>query len=1313
MNNILVTNCKESGSGKSVNFEYKNTLYTIQYITLWDYGISSPNDLEGQYIILNEKSELIHGTGKFSKWITLTKKNILTITSSDYEEEFKEEFVNSPELSKEDPKEQTNFDIQEEVKQNNNEFLENSVVEKNLISKIDFNTIYKSLNQYTITTTNNEMNDIDKLIEKSIKLTKNKYNNGTKSINDYNFEMLYDLAGPELEEFINNEIDVLVINAPKKIEVPKNLMSDKESVLDSLKERHLLHYSTKTNREKYLSDKMELNDFLEFIKNKRTKSYLKLKDIQTRANKIKFETGVNPLVIAWPYIKGKTKTGTVIHAPLVYTDIEIVEKMNAFEITKKSNFKINTYPILRNYVDVEGKVNELKQISLTIEDVLKEFFKHGIKINKPKSEELCNFEKIKDEDKKLKDVLAGTFELTNELMIKIKDHDEFINYDLRKIKEAYSNFSIPNETLTMIEDETIERKRHHVLDIDNSKTKAVNASLKDSSVIFGPPGTGKSESITAIIGEIIKSSKNSLLITEKSTAIEVVQNNLNKIGLGDFAINLNNCSVDDFKRKFNNQLKLIFSSNRTSAKSEDISFSKEWVKEEAEYYRLYKSIPLGEEEKYYKFIDFILTFGQENSFEKTVPMVERLEELYNSDATLKNALKIQEDISSEEFSKEELTSTIENDSEQRKSIITEIETVLDDYEVINQIFFDMETFIKRINKVNSMDSLVILIRRKKPLFINRFIKKNSKDLKQIFAKLKPLRKQYKQCVSSIETNKQKLKETKERLEILESNFKQFDMSKIYNDVSWKKENSLQPLDLIFNKEFIDILEYIYAHPTLINEPKKMKWEKHKKFKELKINNNIQIAKELFAKSIKEKTEDDYTFNQNLWKIRKHVNGKLSRRSGSIHSLFKNSINIMKFIFPCIMMNPELASQILPIDEDQFDYAIFDEASQIRLHKALPTIHRSNKVIVAGDNKQLGPTDLFAAIDSKDEDKDELDLTKDDSLTHDTLLNFAQSKYANFHLRTHYRSKAKELIKFSNETFYDNEIEVADTPLAKYDGKDPIIVEEINGLWTKERNNMEEAIRTIELIKHYLINQEKTLGVITFNDNQAALISKLIQEDEQLSLFQNQFDKLFVKPIKNVQGDERDVIIFSLAYGRNIDGKYVTNFGQFSKEKINVAITRSKLRMHILKSFPAAIVGRSGSENYRIFGNWLTFIEDQEQNETFKVHKNVFVTEFQKEYYTKLINKLPSNIQVWTNYNVGPKKIDIVLFDKLKNKFVGAIELDGVNKFEDIEDQEKRYDNQMYLESLGWDFVQVTPIDFYNNKDYCIQQNIEKLKLNKN
>lgn len=70
--------------------------------------------------------------------------------------------------------------------------------------------------------------------------------------------------------------------------------------------------------------------------------------------------------------------------------------------------------------------------------------------------------------------------------------------------------------------------------------------------------------------------------------------------------------------------------------------------------------------------------------------------------------------------------------------------------------------------------------------------------------------------------------------------------------------------------------------------------------------------------------------------------------------------------PVWLMNPDLASRVLPLKAGLFDMVIYDEASQMPVEFALPTLYRGRVTVVSGDEKQMPPTAFFSSRVESDE-----------------------------------------------------------------------------------------------------------------------------------------------------------------------------------------------------------------------------------------------------------------------------------------------------------------------------------------------------------
>lgn len=270
---------------------------------------------------------------------------------------------------------------------------------------------------------------------------------------------------------------------------------------------------------------------------------------------------------------------------------------------------------------------------------------------------------------------------------------------------------------------------------------------------------------------------------------------------------------------------------------------------------------------------------------------------------------------------------------------------------------------------------------------------------------------------------------------------------------------------------------------------------------------------------------------------------------------------------CWLMSPEAVSAVHPLHPGLFDLVVFDEASQLAVERALPAVYRAKRVVVAGDEKQLPPFNLFqGGLEDDDED-----------LETDSLLRLAQAAFGSRMLEWHYRSEHQELVEFSNHAYYGGGLKVVPNPTV--DAR-PIGYHRVQGVFVQNRNEV-EAEAVLDLLSDLLGRPEPpTVGVVTFNKAQRDWIEERIdarcEEDEAFRAAWNAAaarerldDRPFVKNIENVQGDERDVIVFSTTYGPGEDGVLRSRFGVFNQRggehRLNVAITRARKAIHIVTS----------------------------------------------------------------------------------------------------------------------------------------------------
>ena len=316
------------------------------------------------------------------------------------------------------------------------------------------------------------------------------------------------------------------------------------------------------------------------------------------------------------------------------------------------------------------------------------------------------------------------------------------------------------------------------------------------------------------------------------------------------------------------------------------------------------------------------------------------------------------------------------------------------------------------------------------------------------------------------------------------------------------------------------------------------------------------------------------------------------------------LGLMK-LRPIWLMNPDVASRVLPLKSGLFDTVIYDEASQMPVEHALPTLFRGRISVVSGDEKQMPPTAFFASKiesdeaevfdgeepseDATDEERDAFDETWNRREIKDCpdLLQLARANLPNASLQIHYRSAYRELIGYSNACFYGNDLSIpVRHPEATIKSVKPIEVIRVDSVYM-EQTNPGEAARVVEVLADLWdrpYTERLSVGVVTFNRKQADLIEELLEEraetDEAFrEAYRQERERtdgeedmgVFVKNVENVQGDERDVVVFSSTFGRNSQGTFRRAFGVLGQKggerRLNVAITRARQKIIMVTSMP--------------------------------------------------------------------------------------------------------------------------------------------------
>ncbi len=435
--------------------------------------------------------------------------------------------------------------------------------------------------------------------------------------------------------------------------------------------------------------------------------------------------------------------------------------------------------------------------------------------------------------------------------------------------------------------------------------------------------------------------------------------------------------------------------------------------------------------------------------------------------------------------------------------------------------------------------------------------------------------------------------------------------------------------------------------------------------------------------------------------------KSNLRGMGLRQLFDETSELMKTLAPCMLMSPITVAQYLKAENGLFDLVIFDEASQIPTAEAISSLARAKAAIVVGDPKQLPPTTFFnnAYVDEDNLENEDMESLLDDCLA----INMPQR-----YLTWHYRSKHESLIAFSNAMYYENRLCTFPSPDALASKVNLVLVED--GVYDRgmtKRNKAEGDALVKEVLRRLSDPKQSKLsiGVVTFSNVQKEYIERkltaaIIEKKLEGVAFERE-EPLFVKNLENVQGDERDVILFSVCYGPDKTGRISLNFGPLNQaggwRRLNVAVSRAREEMVVFASMTGAMIDLSKTKSRGVMGlkAFLDFAQKGRTN--LAVSSENVVTH--KDGIGKYIAKELSAYGYDCRYDVGVSgfKIDVAVVDpKDRKRFVLAIMCDTPNTFS-IKDR-----NILQIQTLkrnNWNVIRLYSVNYYNNP----KREIKKIK----
>ena len=442
--------------------------------------------------------------------------------------------------------------------------------------------------------------------------------------------------------------------------------------------------------------------------------------------------------------------------------------------------------------------------------------------------------------------------------------------------------------------------------------------------------------------------------------------------------------------------------------------------------------------------------------------------------------------------------------------------------------------------------------------------------------------------------------------------------------------------------------------------------------------------------------------------------KNNGRGLTLRRLFSDAKETILRLTPCVLVSPLSCVKYLDPSKYHFDIVIFDEASQLNLSESISVIGRADSFVIAGDDKQLPPTSFFdKQINDEGEDLELLDL---ESLLDDAMsLSFPVNR-----LLFHYRSKDESLIAFSNNKFYDNTMYTFPSP---NDLNSKIKFNKVNGIYDsgKSATNKEEANELINYLVERIKNNPEnlTFGIITFSVRQMELIQDLL--DERMEKDSTLYDKvkalkeeIFVKNLENVQGDESDIILLSICYGKNKNGRFLHNFGPINNtggyRRLNVAITRSRAEMIIFSSISYSDIdlNKTNSEGVKYLKSFLEYAENGMKALVSQVNSSSLIKNGIEYYIAKDLKERGYESKL--HLGDSKFKIDIGILNPItKDSYILGIIIDSYSYSNQLSSKDRNIIEFNVLKSKGWNILMIWALDYYDSPKKVIDKIVEKVE----
>lgn len=1051
-------------------------------------------------------------------------------------------------------------------------------------------------------------------------------------------------------------------------------------------------------------------------------AYESLNDLLREINRTLRESGSADLYVGYPYVYGKLSSDPFpFEAPLLLFPISGTKEDGA--ITLKSD---STRSVLYNtnfsvaVTRLNGRMENIEQDVLEdasafdLKKILADYEKIGVKIEPSKIDYVPYVpeEKMQNGLKLKGACVLGKFSLQGTSLQ--RDFDRILNWSKlpRCVVELVENVGkedlqakldalgdVPGETSVRVR----EKDLVYINELNAAQEKVVaTMQQKDRLVVAGPPGTGKSQVITSVIADFVGRGKSVLMVTEKKAALDVVRSRLGV--LNDFCL-----QIDDAEDKlgFYDQILGMFDKSDSPVLYGTDYFS-DAIENDFDRLRTIRNEVYAEREGV-RIADLYRAVAKPNLNDPLVKS--RWDDIeksgFNPDA-----------LSYAEF----VAATKRMAEQQNGEMLRRWMPVMQNKLVTDRVRRDLKpaeigAFLvsaRRYLKILQQDALVSGGRHGKGI---------RRSLEQELA-----------AVLNCRISGKVYAEVCESIDVLFA---------IMEDYNWWLDATAYLESMSEGERSLNVAVYRLATAWNITIDEAMNrvrdyyingiiadWELTHRERLRDIDNYEGIIHRIHE-GIEAKRR--YTIDRLYATLSKNfANMRVSKRFGDMRRIAESArrMSVMRYLqrfdnelflgVKIWLLTPEIASSILPLREGMFDLVVFDEASQIYVERALPALVRGKKILIVGDNKQLRPSSLGSGRIGMDDETLEEEGIESTALEVESLLDLAEAKYERVMLEAHYRAASEELIAFSNYAFYKGGLLISPNlhPVDK-----PIEVIKVNdGVWEK-RSNIPEANRVVKLLKKVLSEKgDATVGIITFNSTQRDVIERSIEAagakssefarlvDIETRRTNNGEDiGLFVKNIENVQGDERDIIIFSMGYALDKNGKFSRNFGWLNaphgENRLNVAITRAKKKIYFVTSMDSNTfdVGNLPSYGPRLLKSYMAYAEAVTRGDSdavMRALKSVGVASSRGDLAHRrdpYADKLQQEFEMRgfdTERDVGIGGTVLDLSVTYPNGQVEGYESDLDLYTPDSDTRSRDYHRRRYLETRGWKIHRIWSHDVY-------------------